>query len=166
MSFTLRHTDKIGSVLWLLLAGAVFIVSAGFPAGPNVTGPALYPRVVAGLIALFAVIQLARAVATDADRRHEVTATATKQVLGAVLLVVAYVFLLPWLGFLTSTAAFLVAGMLYSGARSPLLIGGSSLGLTILLYYIFASFLRIPLPQSPLLPVEQLLPILIGVGIA
>lgn len=164
MPLEIRHTDIIGSALWLLLAGAVFVVSAGFPAGPSLTSPALYPRVIAGLIAFFALVQLGRTIYTDTQRSHELTAAATKQVVGAVLLVVAYVFLLPWLGFVTATVLFLVAGMLYSGARSPLWIGSIALGLTLLLYYIFAVFLRIPLPESPLLPVEQLLPVLTGVG--
>lgn len=164
MGIELRRTDTIGAILWLALAAAVFVVSAGFPAGPDETTPAFYPRVIAGLIALFALAQLGRSLSADTTRSHEVTAGATKRVLGALVLVVAYVFLLPWLGFLVATAGFLVVGMRYSGARSPLRIGGVAVGLTLMLYYTFAVFLRIPLPENPFYSVAGLLPGLMGVG--
>ncbi|MDL5362178.1 tripartite tricarboxylate transporter TctB family protein [Halalkalicoccus sp. NIPERK01] len=161
MGVELRHTDALGAGLWLLLAGAVFALSAGFPAGPGETGPAFYPRVIAGLIALFAVVQLVRSLAGD-PRAHEITLGSTRRVVGVAVGVLAYVLLLPWLGFVVATALFLVVGMRYSGVDSPLRIGVVAVGLTLGLHYVFGVFLRIPLPESPFYSVARLLPALVG----
>lgn len=165
MGFEVRHTDTIGSILWLLVAAGVFVTSDPFPAGTGETGPAFYPRVIAVLIALFASIQLAKNVSADEHRSHDVSIGAVKQVAGAVLLVVAYVLSLPWLGFVAATVAFLVVAMWYSGARSIPRIGGVAVGMSLVLYYAFVRFLRIPLPEGYLLPVEDLLPGLISSGL-
>lgn len=158
MAIELRHTDKIGSVLWLLLAAGIFVVSADFPTGDGETGAAFYPRVIAVLIVVFALMQLARSLYDAEVHSHEIRAGPTKQVAGAALLVVVYVFLLPWLGFITATVAFMGVTMVYSGARSPMPIIGISIGMAVLLYYVFAVFLLIPLPESPFVPIESLLP--------
>lgn len=156
MEFT--HTDKVGSVIWLLLAVCVYAVSADFPAGPGETGPAFYPRIVATLIAVFALVLLGRSVYREQPRAHEVTAASTKRVLGIVALIVGYVLALPWFGFLIATIAFLVAAMWYSGIDSYLRMGGVAIGLTLVLYYTFVVFLRVPLPESYFYPIAPLLP--------
>ena len=130
MSLTLKHTDKIGSVLLLLLAVAIFVLTADFPKGPGETGADFWPRAIAVLIAFFA-------------------------------LVVAYVVLLPYLGFIVGTIAFLVVAMWYSGVESYSRMTVVSIGLTLGLYYTFVIFLRVPLPDSELFPVRDLLPSLV-----
>jgi putative tricarboxylic transport membrane protein len=166
MEISINHTDKIGSILWLLLAGGVFVAAEDLPTGTGETGAGFYPQVIAVLIAGFALIQLGRSVYDDAVHEHTIRSEQVKRVGIVVVLVTAYVFLLPWLGFVTATVVFLIAGMGYSGARSPLRIGAISFGLTLLLYYIFAVLLRIPLPESPFIPVEGMLPgLLLGLGV-
>lgn len=164
MGVELRRTDAIGAVIWLSLAGAVFVLSAEFPAGPGETGPAFYPRVIAGLIALFAVVQLVRSLAGDDRRSHEITLGSTRRVVGVTVAVLAYVLLLPWLGFVVATVLFLIVGMRYSGVASPLRIAVVAVGLTLGLHYVFGVFLRIPLPESPFYSVARLLPALVGVA--
>ena len=159
----LKHTDKIGSILLIALAASVVVVTADFPRGPTETGPAFYPRTIAALISFFALVQLGRSLARESVRSHEIDLAAAKRVAGAFLLVVLYVLLLPWLGFVLSTVAFLAVSMRYSGVTSPLRLAGVSVGLTLLLYYTFVVFLRVPLPESPLLPVAPHLPsVLLG----
>lgn len=158
MSITLKNTDKIGSILLLALSAAIFIVTADFPTGIGETGPDFYPRVIAVLIAFFAVVQLARSLLVGEQLTHEITLEVTAQVVGALALVVAYVLLLPYLGFIPGTIAFLIAAMVYSGVRSPLRLTVVSLGLTLFLYYTFVVFLRIPLPASEIYPIRDLLP--------
>lgn len=162
----LKHTAKIGSILWIALAAGVFVVTADFPRGPGETGPAFYPRTIAALIAFFALVQLVRSLERDAVRSHEIDLGAAKRVAGAFLLVVLYVLLVPWLGFVLATVAFLAVTMRYSGVTSVLRLGGVSIGLTLLLYYTFVVFLRVPLPESPLVPIAPHLPsLLVGTGV-
>lgn len=158
MGIELSHADKIGSVLLLALAAGVFVVTADFPRGPTETGPAFYPRMIAVLIAFFAFVQLGRSVRRDGVRSHEIERDTTVRVVGTVALVVAYVLLLPWVGFVAGTAAFLLVAMRYSGVRSYARMVPVSIGLTLVLYYAFAVFLRVPLPESPLYPVAESLP--------
>lgn len=158
MGVRIAHTDKIGSILLLALAAGIFVVTAEFPRGPAETGPAFYPRMIAVLIAFFALVQLARSFQSGDVRSHEIDRAVTIRVTIAALLVVAYVLLLPWLGFVTGTVAFLLVAMWYSGVRSYPRMVLVSVGLTVLLYYTFVVFLRVPLPVSPLYPVSEHLP--------
>ncbi|MEM4781048.1 MAG: tripartite tricarboxylate transporter TctB family protein [Halalkalicoccus sp.] len=160
----LNRTDEIGSILWLLLAAAVFIVSGRLPAGTGETGPAFYPRIIALLIAVFALLQLGRSVYDDTTKAHVVHADQAKTVGIVSVFVIIYVLSLPWAGFVTATTLFLIVGMAYSGARSAVRIGGVAIGMSLLLYYLFAVLLRVPLPESPFVPVESLLPGLLHVG--
>lgn len=158
MTVEVTHTDKIGSILWLLLAVGVFIASADLPTGTGETGAAFYPRVLATLIAAFACLQLVKSVYADEVNQHEITATQVKHVGVIAVLITGYVLSLPWLGFVTGTFSFLVIGMSYSGVRSAIRIAGVAIGISLVLYYVFAVLLRIPLPESPFIPIEGLLP--------
>lgn len=158
MGIELRHTDKIGAALLVALAVGIFAVTADFPTGPHETGPAYYPRVIAVLIAFFALVLLGRSVYRDGVRAHRIERDVTIRVVATLGLVVAYVLSLPWLGFVPGTIAFLVVAMRYSGVRSSVRIGLAAVGLTLLLYYTFVILLRIPLPRSYLFPVRELLP--------
>lgn len=164
MELAVKHTDKVGSVLWLLLAAGIFVASGELPAGTGETGPEFYPRVIAVLIALFALLQLGRSLYEEGASAHTVTGQEVKTVGTVAVLVTLYVLSLPWLGFVTGTVVFLVVGMLYSGARSAPRIGGVAVLVSVVLYYMFAVFLRIPLPESPFVPVEGLLPGLLWAG--
>lgn len=154
----ISHTDKIGSLLWLALAVAVYVASMGFSSGTAETDAGFYPRVVAVLIAVFALVQLAKNVSVSDTRHHEISLVNARRVVTISLMVAAYALLLPWLGFVTGSVLFLAVGMIYSGARSPKKVTVASVGLPLLLYYVFSVFLRIPLPESPFVPVESLLP--------
>jgi hypothetical protein len=124
---------------------------------------------IAGLIALFALGQLVKAFRTDERRSYEITPSVVVTVAIAAGLVVGYVVLMPYLGFVIATILFLVVSMHFSGvekARKSILV---SLGITLLLHYVFVQFLRIPLPENPIVPIGRLLPsipLLVEVGLA
>jgi hypothetical protein len=166
MGVNLSHTDKIGSILLLAVAVGIFVVTADFPTGPAETGPAFYPRMIAVLIAFFALVQLGRSLRGEGVRSYELDRDVAIRVAAAFLLVVAYVLLLPWLGFVTGTVVFLIAAMRYSGVTSYGRMVLVSVGLTLVLYYTFVVFLRVPLPVSPIYPVSEYLPGLVwGVAV-
>ncbi len=164
MKAEIRHTDTVGSILWLLLAGGIFLASEDLPVGTAETGPAFYPRVIAVLIGGFALLQLGRSVYEAEANAHTIRSGQVKTVGAVAALVAIYVLSLPWLGFVTATTTFLVVCMVYSGARSVVRIGTSAVGVSLLLYYLFVVFLRVPLPESPFIPVRAILPGLIHAG--
>lgn len=162
MPVEFSHTDKISSVVLLTLAAGVFVASGDFPRGPSVTGPALFPRIVAVLIAAFAVAQLGKTLYVSNVRSHEISREVAFRVLAALSLVIAYVLALPWFGFVSGTIIFLVVTMWYSGVESLLRAAIVAVGVTLALYYTFIVFLHIPLPEGVLLPVRSFLPGVLG----
>jgi hypothetical protein len=158
MGVPVNHSDKIAAGLLLALVGAIFIVTDDFPLGPNVTGPAFYPRVIGGLIAIFAVIQVVKSVVKEDTSSHIVDQEAAKRVAIPLGLIIAYVVSMPYVGFLIATIGFLFATMRYSGVNKVVQSLGLSVGVALVLFYVFRQFLRVPLPLNPFFAFERLLP--------
>lgn len=165
MAFELRHTDKIATALLLALSALVFVLTADFPSGPGVTTPAFYPRFVAAMIALFALVQLGQSLRRGTASTHAITWERTKPVVVMTGLVVAYVGLMPLLGFLIATVLFLLVAMHYSGVERYRTSVPVAVGVAIALHYVFVEFLRVPLPRNPFLPISRLLPSLWAVPV-
>ncbi|WP_255681370.1 tripartite tricarboxylate transporter TctB family protein [Natrinema sp. SYSU A 869] len=119
------------------------------------------------MIALFAVAQLINAIRSDEERSYEISASVAVTVGIAAVLVVGYVVLMPFLGFLLATVVFLVVSMHFSGVDRVWKSVPVALGVSLALHYIFIQFLRIPLPENPFVPIGRLLPSLWygGVGL-
>lgn len=154
----LPHSDLIAAGALLALSAGVFAVSTGFPGGRSGDpGPAFFPRLVAGSIALLAVVQAVQYVRSDRRTVHEIDAATTRRVAVVTAFPVMYVFVMPFVGFLLTTIGFLAAFMWYSGARSLPAIAGGSVGVTLVLHYVFVGFFRVPLPEG-IVPIARLLP--------
>lgn len=168
MTLRISHTDKISSVLVFVLAAVVFYLTADFPSGFGATGPSLFPRAIVVLMSVFALVLLVKSVKREDVRTQEISWSAAKTVGIAAALVVGYLLLMPYLGFLAGTTAFLVVSIHFSGVSEFRKSIPVSIGVSIALFYIFAEFLRVPLPESTILPISRLLPTLLygGVGIA
>jgi putative tricarboxylic transport membrane protein len=166
MASHIRHTDKIASGLLLLLSAAVFVISADFPRGPGETSPAFFPRLIVSLIALFALVQLVQSIQFDVEEAHEITLSNVGTVAIAAGLVIGYIVVMPFLGFLLSTIAFLVVSMHFSGVDRVSRSVPISIGLALALHYVFVVFLRVPLPDNPFIPIGRMLPSLLVGGVA
>lgn len=166
MTLRISHTDKIASGLVFALAAAVFYLSADFPAGYGATGPAFFPRVIVGLMSVFALVQLVNAFRQDETRSQEISRSTVRTVGIAVVIIVAYVVTMPYLGFLAGTVGFLLASMWFSGVRKPRTAVPVALVVSVVLFYIFVQFLRVPLPESSILPISRLLPGLLVGGVS
>ncbi|MCQ4333704.1 tripartite tricarboxylate transporter TctB family protein [Natronomonas sp. F2-12] len=166
MAVEIKHTEKVGAVLFLALSVAVFYISGQFPEPPTETGPGSYPRVIVTLISIFALIQIGRSLYRGETTTHEVTIPAAKRVATVSALIVAYVLTMSYLGFLIGTALFLAATIRYSGGTNPIRITAVSALVPIVLYYAFGAFLRVRLPENPFFSVARLLPPLpLAVGV-
>lgn len=160
MAIEIGHTDKIAAGLLVALAAAVFAVSADFPslAATAEPGPAFYPRLVAATLAALGMILLVRSLGTEGVRRHRITVSELKRVGGAVLFLLAYVALMPVVGFIADTFAYLLAFMWFSKVRSLPVALGVSAGVTLTVYYVFVAFLHVPLPEGSLVQIARYLP--------
>ncbi|XVH33238.1 tripartite tricarboxylate transporter TctB family protein (plasmid) [Haloferacaceae archaeon DSL9] len=164
MVIEIRHTEKIASGLLLLLTATVFLLTNGFPSGPGVTTPAFFPRLIVSLIALFALVQLIKAVRFDIEKTHEITASVVVTVGIAAGLVIGYVAVMPFLGFLFATILFLILSMHFSGVERLSRSVPVAVGLALVLHYVFVQFLRVPLPDNPFVPIGRMLPSLLLQG--
>jgi len=70
------------------------------------------------------------------------------------LLAIAYVIMIPWVGFTLTTFGYLVAAMLLLGVRSPVRLFAVSLALSVFGYLFFITLLKTRLPSGP---VERLI---------
>lgn len=148
-----RTGDRVIAGMLVVLAVAMFVATTEFPppGQPNDPGTAAFPRIVAVLLGLLALGLLVRpdkgSLLPSRDRLPRVVAI--------MALTAAYGILLPTLGFLAVTTAFMVVALLIMGVRRPVPLLLVTLGVTFGLYYLFAEGLSVFLPSGF---VEELLP--------
>ena len=157
MAFTIQRTDEIAAVLLLGLAAGVFLATRDYPGAlAGTPGPAFFPRVIAAALAAMAVVQLGTALRADESGGPRVSTTAVRRVGVPVAFLVAYVLVLPFLGFFLTTSVFLVALMYYSGARDLRVSLPVAVVVSIVLQNVFVGFLHVPLPAGEV-PIRELL---------
>lgn len=159
-TITIPHSDKIGSMLLIAFSVAVFVLSAGLPEARTEGDPgsAFYPRLIAGSIMILALVQFVKRVVSGTEVRHEVQVGMVVRVSFVIGFFAAYVLLLPLFGFLAGSFLFLLVLLRYSGESNPAVLVGVSIGLPLVLFYVFSGFFNIPLPESEVLPISRLLP--------
>lgn len=142
--------DKIGDrVVAVCLIGFtvfIFVYTGSFPAASQPLDPGIgaFPRIVAGLIGLLALILLAKPQEWEQFPRG----SGAVRVVGTVVLVYLYYLALQPLGFVITTSLFLVLHLLLIGVRKPIpiivvtAVGGYGL------FSLFRNLLDVPLPTS------------------
>ncbi|GAA0307578.1 tripartite tricarboxylate transporter TctB family protein [Halarchaeum salinum] len=164
MSIEVKHSDAIASVLLLAVAVGVYVASSGYPSGPTgAPGSAFFPRLIAAAIALLSIVQLVQTVQNEAVERHHVKRDQVVRVVIPLVLLVAYVVLMPLFGFLAGTIVFLTVMMWYSGAHAFRITVPITVSISLVLFYVFVNFLHVPLPESSVFPISQMLPGMLGV---
>lgn len=140
------------SVAFILFALIVIYFASQFPDTANV-GPGAFPILISLGIIAFAVVDIL------AGGETEMKITDLKFGPPAVVLglLIVYLALMPITGFLVGTMLYLPAILYYSNVESKPLIVGLTVGLPILLFYIFARIFLVPLPAG-IIPISRLLP--------
>lgn len=115
--------------------------------GQDIVGPMAFP----GLLGILLVIVIVALLASGGLGRTAVADTfswtGTWRVMEVLLAILLYLLLAELLGFVL-TAATIVAFLMWRLAVRPPVAAGISLAITILVYQIFAIYLRVPLPQG------------------
>jgi hypothetical protein len=71
-----------------------------------------------------------------------------KKVIGFILLVIAYLLLVSYTGFIITSIIFLLTCLLLFGVRSKVLLAFMPLGVSLFLYVLFAIWFGVPLPEG------------------
>lgn len=138
--------DRIVAIFLIGFAVFIFVYTAGFPeaAQPLDPGTEAFPRIIAALIGILALVLVAKPRAWERFPRE----SGAVRVIGTVVLLYLYYLAIEPLGFVVTTSVFLVFQMLLIGVRKivPIIVvtvvGGVGL------FYLFRNVLDVPLPLS------------------
>lgn len=111
----------------------------------DVLGPAAYPYIIGGLMALLSILLFLQSKPRPADGRFWATHGRALVLAGSLYL---YIRLLDPLGFLLSTFAYITAGHVWLGERSWLKACGLAAALTVILWYVFHRLFDLNLPSG------------------
>ena len=155
----MNWADRSLAIVLIAVAGGWIYLASRLPfplfAQVSNVAPGDYPMAVAASLALLAIILFARTIffpAREVDPPQELPAedspAAGRLLLGSAFFL-AYVILIPWVGF-AAGSVFFVFGFLFSMAGQSLVITSAlAMGIPALLWSIFVYLLTVPLPRGP-----------------
>ncbi|PWG16715.1 hypothetical protein DFK10_10360 [Salibaculum griseiflavum] len=145
------------AVLLTVPCGLVFYEAAttlteqGYASGTPISNAALYPRLLAGVLLALLALQVVSDVRSGPEAAGAEPAAAPDrpgQMAYAALGMVAYVLLLPVLGFLLATPVFVLALLLTLGDRNPVTLAALPLGVTLGCLAVFQGLFNVNLPRG------------------
>jgi putative tricarboxylic transport membrane protein len=151
----LRANDAIAGLVLIVLAAVMIALTASFPEFPGQKyGPSLFPRILGtGLIVCGAILMWNGLAARRtggpwieiAPWAREPRRLATFLLVIALLLI--YIFVAETIGFIPLALVFLGGLFLWLGVR-PWIAAVTAPAVTLIIYWFFASLLRVPLPRG------------------
>lgn len=165
-TITIPHAEKLGVLVLLAFSAAIVSLSGRISEGrtpANDPGPAFFPRLIAGAIAFLAIYHVVLLAYRGESTSHEIPLDVATDVGVVFALLVAYVWSMDTLGFFLASIVFLLVLQLYSGERDPRVLAGVSIGLPLVLVFVFGRLFHVPLPENEYLPVSRLLRWSLGV---
>ena len=153
-----RLPHLIPPLFFIAVVTAIFYLSAtslaeqGAASGTPIKNAALYPRLIAGLLLILAVPQLALELLprgdTDSFGSSRTKTRPLGQILGAVIAFVAYLLLLPIIGHHTATPLLVAVMLLLFGLRRPTHIIAYSVALSLGCALLFEGIFSVNLPRG------------------
>lgn len=148
----MKKADIVSGILVLLIAVYVFVETAKFPQDVVLLlGPAFFPRLVAAGLVVLSIALIITALAgrslpqePDFDFAHG----GVRRALVALGTVAAYTLLLPTLGFILDSFLLLLVMMRFLGLRTYPKILLVSAAVTVAIFLVFHTFLKIALPTG------------------
>lgn len=148
-------------LVMLALCGVLWLRTSDFKSSVGGPGPAMYPRVLIGLLALAMVVRIvqhllaAKTVEIDnedlvpeEDVESEELSSDIRWVFLAIVLAVGYVFGTIYLGWLIATFVFTIVFLVVTDKRNPLIIVLAALVLSFGMVYVFVKIVYISLPTG------------------
>ena len=142
---------RIAPLLLLLLAVGALVQAAGMGLGElTAPGPGLWPAIVAGLLAVTAVILLV----VDPAEDYEHWTIGSVRIIGGLVGLAVFIVLFQTLGFIVPTVLMLTAWLRFFGDESWRMSVGLGVVGALVLHLVFVVALGVPFPAGP---VDQLL---------
>ncbi len=141
--------DQITAIFVALLAGWLILIAEGFPKGADIFPQFVLVSLLLSSAMLFGSGFFRKRVRHRAEL-HGVANAMRPFVRPMLTFLICgiYVALVGIIGYFTATIIFGVSLMLYLGARRPVVIACSLLGLLIFVYLLFVFHLRVPVPRG------------------
>jgi|LNFM01.1.fsa_nt_gb hypothetical protein len=165
---------RIPRDVWIGLATTVFAVvywraADDIPISPldGVVNAGALPKALAYAMIFFSMLLILRALVTEAmylraarrasgppaDRPEEegskaFTLSQHVKAFGVLVIGVAYLLVLPWLGYLVSATLLIIVMSIYIGAKASAYTVGVAAGVAVIFYLLFVRLLDIPLPSG------------------
>lgn len=149
----MRLANIVVSLILLVFSGLYAILIANLPARdlPNTLGAAFVPWVLAGSLASLSLMLLVGALLSKNDHsRVSLPARDILGITGLLVLIVLYVKVMNYLGFIPVTILFLAVLTWVAGSRKPLGILVFSVSSTMLIYLLFHNLFSVQLPEGTL----------------
>ncbi|EAX48874.1 conserved hypothetical protein [Thermosinus carboxydivorans Nor1] len=145
----MRTGTYVAALFLILLSALVWHWSAAFPANiiPNVPSPAFFPRAVALVLAVLAILIIVAARRDSDEPLFNLAEPGFKRVLAALVITTAYCLLLNIAGFLLLTPICLVALMLLMEPGKIVTKILAAAAATAIIYLSFQVLLDVPLPE-------------------
>lgn len=148
----LLTVERIMALVLAAIAFFIFSQTTQFPRlaqQVEMLGPGFLPNLTAGILLVFSFI-----LALKKGQRPLALNAALKDNLARILIViylVVYIWLMPLIGFIASTAALLFGLFWTAGFRQPVKALGLALATTLVIYFVFSSLLEISFPAGILI---------------
>ncbi|MGI6456057.1 MAG: tripartite tricarboxylate transporter TctB family protein [bacterium] len=143
--------EIIIGILLIVLSVAVFVETYDFARTGQEVGPQFVPRMLALFLALLSLVLMGNALFGKRIAGETPVVSWKNEVwfIGLSLLgLILYGFLMNWIGFMLSTLLYMGGMLLFLGERSPVLVGGWAFGVTLIMYWVFQTFLQVDLPAG------------------
>jgi len=134
------------NMIILILAVFVLYMSSLLPSqsGLMELGPSFYPRIVACALILLTIIQAILDLVVNRTKENTVTIK-WGRVLGLSLIMITYIYVLPWIGYKIGSFVLMTSIMMLLGVRGHRLIVIPIIVIGVV-YLVFQYFLKTPLP--------------------
>ena len=147
---TVKRTGSLVLILWLLIAAFAALFALRFPSAQSSGfGPGLLPLILAGLLALLAVIDF------SVTRKQKVSelvldddSLSSGSTWALVAVLVVYLWLLPMLGFISSSTLLSMVSLRLFGYSNVVRSAAISISLAYILYILFSQIMNVPLPTG------------------
>lgn len=134
------------ATVFIFFGAAVYGYTYTFPARHLDAGVAAFPRLLTAIMVVLAVMLLFLSKRSRSSREFHWDRVALVRIGVVSLLIVAYIILIRYVGFLISTLLFLAVLLWYFRERRPVALVVLSLGITASIYVVFGVLAGVPFP--------------------
>lgn len=146
-----KEISDISAGIVLLMLSVLGYVAAGNlvdPQSPVKYGPDFFPKLVLSLLAITSFILLVNGIRKIKTSKEYMDINKRKilVILAFIIILIGYIGLFFVTGFIISTIVFLLIGQWIFGVKKVVFLILTSISVPALLYFLFSTFFKIPLP--------------------